>query len=676
MAIFDTASYKERFDSRHNGTTQEDIEEMLQVIGVSSIDELIEQTIPASIRLKKPLSLPNAKSEYDFAREFRTLANQNQVFRSYIGMGYSDTIVPPVILRNILENPAWYTAYTPYQAEIAQGRLEALINFQSMLIDLTGMEIANSSLLDESTAAAEAMSMFFSTRKGPKKNATKFFVDEDIFPQTLDVLKTRSIPIGVDLVFGKVADIDVTDAGLFGVIVQNPDNNGEIKDHSKLFNAAHENGVKCAVISDIMSMVLIKSPGEMGADVVVGNSQRFGVPMGYGGPHAAYFAAKEEFKRHIPGRIIGASVDTHGRSAYRMALQTREQHIRREKATSNICTAQVLLAVMAGMYAVYHGPSGLKKIAIRIHSLAQLVESGLGQLGFIQKNSNYFDSLKIQLPEGSSSEDLTNLAERAGINFRYFEDSDIGISISETDDISTIQNVLDVFSELVKKESLTISNLESQTELSPSLIRKSEFMTHPVFNSYQVEHEMLRYLKRLENKDLSLVHSMISLGSCTMKLNATSEMIPVSWPEWAGIHPYAPIYQTSGYQKMFVELENWLSVITGFAATSLQPNSGAQGEFSGLMVIRAYHEANGDHNRNVTLIPSSAHGTNPASAVMAGMKVIIVQCDEQGNIDIVDLRSKASDNKDNLSSNSVRYLPVFLLSTPKKYSVVYPNSAH
>jgi glycine dehydrogenase len=532
--------------------------------------------------------------------------------------------------------------------------LEALINFQTMLIDLTGMEIANSSLLDEATAAAEAMAMLFAVRKGEKKSSNVFFVDERIFPQTLDVLQTRATPIGIVLRPGNINDLDLTDKAIFGVIVQNPDSNGEVRDYTNLFAAAAEQQVRCAVIADIMSLIMVKSPGEMGADVVVGNTQRFGVPMGYGGPHAAFYATKEAFKRQIPGRIIGASLDTNGKNAYRMALQTREQHIRREKATSNICTAQVLLAVMAGMYTVYHGPSGLRKIAGRIHALAQFLSSGLKELGLVQLNTNYFDTIKVATPENKEVSDLESIAHAAKMNFRYFGRGHIGISISETDSIETIQEVLDVFAQWMEQD-VQLDKLNPQDDLDAHLVRVSDFLQHPVFNSYQSEHEMLRYMKRLENKDLSLTHSMISLGSCTMKLNATSEMIPVTWPELGGLHPFAPITQTKGYQVMFDELSSWLSEITGFAATSLQPNSGAQGEYAGLMVIRAYHEDRGEGHRNVTLIPSSAHGTNPASAVMAGTNVVIVACDDQGNIDLDDMRSKAEQYKDSLAALMVTY---------------------
>lgn len=645
----------ERFDTRHNGPDEQQIKEMLEVIKAASMEELIDQTIPRSIRLKNELNLPVAKTEYKFLHDFKKLAQRNKIYRSYIGTGYYNCVVPAVILRNILENPGWYTAYTPYQAEIAQGRLEALINFQTMIIDLTGMEIANASLLDEGTAAAEAMSMFAGSRKGARKTANKFFIDKNTFPQTISVIKARALPIGVELVVGDVNELDLTDPSIYGVLVQYPDNDGAVTDHSAFISAAKEQDVFVAVATDLMSLLLLKSPGEMGADVVVGTSQRFGVPMGYGGPHAAFFATKDAFKRQIPGRIIGASVDSQGNNGYRMALQTREQHIRREKATSNICTAQVLLAVMAGMYAVYHGPKGLKKIATRIHGLTQLLNKGLQSLGYEQMNSNFFDTLKVKV---SNSTELKALALEREMNFRYFGVGFVGISLDETTRIEDVQDLLNVFAKAAGKDLAFEVESESQNlSLSwpDALVRKTEYLQHPVFNIHHSEHEMLRYIKKLENKDLSLVHSMISLGSCTMKLNATTEMIPVTWPEFGNMHPFAPEDQAEGYHVLFEELSAWLCEITGFAAVSLQPNSGAQGEYAGLMVIRAYHESRGEGYRNVTLIPSSAHGTNPASAVLAGMKVVIVRCDEKGNIDVDDLRTKAEENKDNLSSLMVTY---------------------
>ncbi|MEJ2003839.1 MAG: aminomethyl-transferring glycine dehydrogenase, partial [Cyclobacteriaceae bacterium] len=644
----------QRFDSRHNGSSQDEIEGMLEYIGVSSIEELISQTIPGSIRVKGEMDLPEAKPEHVFLQDFKELAARNKVFKSYIGAGYFPTITPTVILRNILENPGWYTAYTPYQAEIAQGRLEALINFQTMISDLTGMEIANASLLDEGTAAGEAMSMFLGSRKGSKKKAMTLLVDEHMYPQTLDVLKTRAIPLEVELRITDIYKADLTDPDVFGVLLQYPNDKGEIRNPAKLIETARENDIFVGVAADLMSLVLLRTPGEMGADVVFGSSQRFGVPMGYGGPHAAFFATLESFKRHLPGRIIGASVDKHGNPGYRMALQTREQHIRREKATSNICTAQVLLAVMAGMYGVYHGPEGLQRIACRIHGLTRMLDDGLKKLGVNQKNENYFDTLYI---ESAGSENIRKKAEAKELNFRYFADGHIGISLHELATVTDIEEILAVFAEAAGAGTPDIRTGEDEIELNwpEDLRRINEFMTHPVFNSFRTEHEMLRYMKKLENKDLSLVHSMISLGSCTMKLNATTEMIPVTWPEFGSLHPFAPTEQAAGYSEMFDDLKAWLREITGFAGISLQPNSGAQGEYSGLMVIRAYHENRGESHRNVTLIPSSAHGTNPASAVMAGMKVVIVKCDERGNIDVEDLREKAQANSNELAALMVTY---------------------
>lgn len=641
------SSYREQFESRHIGPDAHQIQQMLERIKVSSVEELISQTIPANIRLKKDLALPPAESEFEFLKNFKKTVSKNKIFKSYIGTGYYNCITPGVILRNILENPGWYTAYTPYQAEIAQGRLEALINFQTMVIDLTGMEIANASLLDEGTAAAEAMHLFFASRKANKKDAVRFFVDVNTFPQTIDVLKTRSAPLGIDLVVGDVTKADLTDKGLFAIYLQTPNNNGEVIDYTNLIAAAHEHEVFVAAGSDLMSLLLTKSPGEMGADVVVGSSQRFGVPMGFGGPHAAFFATRDDFKRQMPGRIIGASIDAHGKPGYRMALQTREQHIRREKATSNICTAQVLLSVMAGMYAVYHGPDGLKKIALRIHGLARILEKALADAGVKQLNKSYFDTLKLQVADAKAIE---REATKREVNFRYFPDNTIGISLDETTTLADINTIIEIFGGKSKAAHSSVD-----VNWPDGLVRKSPYMTHPVFNSHHAEHEMLRYIKKLENKDLSMVHSMISLGSCTMKLNATAEMIPVTWPELGQIHPFAPASQTEGYRDMIVNLENWLKEITGFTGVSLQPNSGAQGEYAGLMVIRAYHQSRNEGHRNISLIPASAHGTNPASAVMAGMDVVVVKSDENGKIDVADLKAKAAQYKDTLSCLMVTY---------------------
>ncbi|MCA4894152.1 MAG: aminomethyl-transferring glycine dehydrogenase [Cytophagales bacterium] len=639
--------YSEKFESRHNAPNANQIAEMLKVVKAKSVDQVIDQTVPANIRLKKALNLPAAQSEFEFLNEFKKMVSKNKIYKSYIGTGYYNCITPGVILRNILENPGWYTAYTPYQAEIAQGRMEALINYQTMVIDLTGMEIANASLLDEATAAAEALHLLYASKKASKKDAHKFFVDEHTFPQVIDLLKTRANPIGVELIVGDLTKLDITEANLFGIYIQNPNNNGEVKDYTSMIESAHEKEVFVVMGADLMSLLLVKSPGEMGADVVVGCSQRFGVPMGFGGPHAAFFATKDEFKRQMPGRIIGISQDAQGNPGYRMALQTREQHIRREKATSNICTAQVLLSVMASMYAVYHGPEGLKKIAGRIHGLANVLESNLKAAGFKQVNAAYFDTLKIAVADKKAIE---REAIKHELNFRYFSDSHVGISLDETTSLKDLQTILKVFG-----VSSSTNGEKSTTNLPASLVRKSDFLTHPIFNSHHSEHEMLRYIKKLESKDLSMVHSMISLGSCTMKLNATTEMIPVTWPEMGQIHPFAPSDQTLGYSEMISNLEVWLKEITGFTGISLQPNSGAQGEYAGLMVIRAYHQNRGDHHRNIALIPSSAHGTNPASAVMAGMEVVVTKSDAEGKIDVADLKAKAEQYKNNLACLMVTY---------------------
>lgn len=638
----------EQFQSRHIGPDATQIADMLRTVKATSLEELIGQTVPQNIRLTKPLNLPPAKTEAQFLEHLKALAKENILCKSYIGMGYYNTHTPSVILRNILENPGWYTAYTPYQAEIAQGRLEALINYQTMVIDLTGLEIANASLLDEATAAAEAMHMLHASLKPAKKNANVFFVDERVFPQTLDVLLTRAEPLGIVIETGQVENLDVTRPELFGVLVQYPDGDGAIRDYSNFIAAAHEHNVYVAVAADLLALALLKSPGEMGADVAVGSTQRFGVPLGFGGPHSAYFATREEFKRQIPGRIIGASIDAQGKPGYRMALQTREQHIRREKATSNICTAQVLLAVMAGMYAVYHGPEGIKNIARRIHTLAQQLNSQLQKLGYRQLNQHFFDTLKIAVPDKAA---IRREAEKRLINLRYFADNHVGISLDETTTPEDLNDLLAIFG----ANAAVLENPPVQAAIPHNLVRTSSFLTHPVFNTHHSEHEMLRYIKKLENKDLSLVHSMIPLGSCTMKLNATTEMIPVTWAEFGNIHPFAPAYQTKGYQRLIAELESWLAEITGFTGVSLQPNSGAQGEYAGLMVIRAYHKHRGEGHRNVALIPASAHGTNPASAVMAGMQVVIVQSDEQGKIDVNDLRSKAQTYQKNLACLMVTY---------------------
>lgn len=644
------------FAERHIGPHDDQISQMLEYIKADSIDQLINQTIPENIQSDKELDIPSAMTEEEFLAYFRGVMSKNEVYKNFIGMGYYGSITPKVILRNILENPGWYTAYTPYQAEIAQGRLEALINFQTMVIELTGMEVANASLLDEGTAAAEAITMLYGKKARSKNDANVFFIDKNVFPQTLDVVVTRASAVGIEIVIGDIDLIDLTNEHIYGVMVQYPDSNGQINDHSSFVESAHEQDISVVFIADLMSLMLLKSPGSMGADVVVGTTQRFGIPMGFGGPHAAYFATKDAFKRVLPGRIIGVSKDAHGNMAYRMALQTREQHIKREKATSNICTAQVLLAVMAGMYGVYHGKKGLTRIAQRIAAIAQTIDNILSGMGFTQVNKAYFDSLKVGVGDTVK---FRLIAESKRVNFRYFDNDYVGISIDETTTFSDIQTILGIFKEYsgVSESDDNWTNVGYNVTLSipDNLLRTDDFLDHDVFKKYHCEHEMLRYLKKLENKDLSLTHSMISLGSCTMKLNATTEMIPVTWPELGQMHPFVPVYQAEGYTIMFDHLKEWLSEITGFSAVSLQPNSGAQGEFAGLMVIKAYHDSRGDHHRNITLIPSSAHGTNPASAVMAGQKVIIVECDDKGNINIEDLRTKAQAYKDSLAALMVTY---------------------
>ncbi len=649
--------HKEAFVNRHIGPDEEQINEMLQTIGSDSLDSLIDETVPANIRLKKKLNLPEPLSEKDYLKQIKATASKNILFRSFIGMGYYDTLTPNVILRNVLENPGWYTSYTPYQAEIAQGRLEALINYQTMVCDLTGMEISNASLLDEATAAAEAMSLMYSVRKGKKKKQSfKFFVSSHCFPQTIAVLKNRAEPLGVELIIDDPALIDLSDPGLFGVLLQYPDMDGAIRDYSTLIQSAHENDIKVAVAADLLSLAILRSPGDIEADIVVGSSQRFGIPMGYGGPHAGYFATREEFKRQIPGRIIGVTQDAEGNPAYRMALQTREQHIRREKATSNICTAQVLLAVIAGFYGVYHGPDGLRQIASRIHGLARLTEIGLSGSGFKVKHQNYFDTLSIPL-DPDMIEKVRIEALKQEVNLHYNHDS-VFISFDEAKDLDDVELILDIFSAASGKTqdfNVETASENISVDLPDTITRNTPFMEHPVFNTFHSEHEMLRYLKALENKDLDLTHSMVSLGSCTMKLNATTEMIPITWPEFSNIHPFAPADQVHGYRQLFDELENWLAEITGYSAVSLQPNSGAQGEYTGLMVIRAYHRDHGNSNRNICIVPSSAHGTNPASAVMAGMDVVVTKCDEHGNIDPADLREKAEEYQDRLAALMVTY---------------------
>ncbi|GGE61017.1 aminomethyl-transferring glycine dehydrogenase [Pedobacter psychrotolerans] len=642
--------YKEDFQNRHIAPNEADTAEMLQTIGVNSIDELIEQTVPATIRLKQPLNLPAAKSETEYLGALKQTSLLNKVFKSFIGQGYYDTITPGVILRNVFENPGWYTQYTPYQAEIAQGRLQALLNFQTMVIDLTGMEIANASLLDEGTAAAEAMFMQYSTRKNLA--AKKFFVSELLFAQTIDILKTRANPYGIELVIGSHLDFVATE-DFFGAIVQYPAGNGDVFDYKDFASDLHNQNIKLTVAADILSLTLLTPPGEWGADIVVGTTQRFGIPMGFGGPHAAFFATKEEYKRSIPGRIIGVTIDSHGDYALRMALQTREQHIRRDKATSNICTAQALLAIMAGFYAAYHGPKGLKAIAERTHGLAISLASTLKNLGFEQLNAVYFDTIRFDLGDLKGSIQSGCIDNEINLNY----DGNIAtISVDETTTFADVALIAKIFAKVKAVAADQVEVVDNVETVIPSALqRTSSYLTHPIFNSHHSEHEMLRYIKSLEAKDLSLCHSMIALGSCTMKLNATAEMIPVTWSHFGRVHPFAPADQVLGYYSVFNELDKWLSEITGFAAMSLQPNAGAQGEYAGLMVIRAYHHDRGDFHRNVALIPASAHGTNPASAAMADMKIVVVKSLENGNIDVEDLKAKAELHKENLSCLMVTY---------------------
>lgn len=645
--------FQEKFENRHNGPSPVEANEMLAKLGVASIDQLIDQTVPSQIRAPKPLNLPKALSEVAYLKRIAEIAEKNKVFKSFIGQGYYDVILPGVIQRNVFENPGWYTQYTPYQAEIAQGRLQALLNFQTVISDFTGLEIANASLLDEATAAAEAMFMLYSARKN--KDANVFLVSENVYAQTIDVLKTRALSFGIELKIAVIEQAELTD-DVFAALVQYPAADGSVVDYKVFTEAAHAKNITICAAADLMSLALLTPPGEWGADVVVGNSQRFGVPMGFGGPHAAFFATRDSFKRNIPGRIIGVTSDANGKYALRMALQTREQHIRRDKASSNICTAQALLAIMASFYAVYHGPQGIKNIASRIHALANLLDQALQSLGYAQLNQAYFDTLRIDL--GAHTGALKSEALNNELNF-YYNGSHVSIAIDETTTYEDIKTIVKVFAKIQGKTVNDVDFDACEENLSSSiptaLVRTSAYLTHPNFNSYHSEHEMLRYIKSLEAKDLSLCHSMIPLGSCTMKLNATAEMTPVTWARFGGLHPFAPTDQTSGYMQMIGELNDWLSEITGFAKMSFQPNSGAQGEYTGLMVIRAYHESRGEHGRNICLIPASAHGTNPASASMAGLKVVVVKCDELGNIDMPDLKAKAEEHAAQLNSLMVTY---------------------
>ncbi|WP_055434975.1 aminomethyl-transferring glycine dehydrogenase [Lacinutrix algicola] len=640
------------FALRHIGPRENDQKLMLDAIGVDSMEQLIYETIPDDIRLQTDLNLDVAMSEFEYSSHINELSKLNSIYKTYIGLGYHPTILPAVIQRNILENPGWYTAYTPYQAEIAQGRLEALLNFQTMVTDLTGMELANASLLDESTAAAEAMSLLFAVRERAQKKAgvNKFFVSETILPQTLSLLQTRSTPIDVELVIGNENEFDFS-SDFFGAILQYPGKNGQVSDIKTFIEKAKAADIKVAVAADILSLVKLEAPGKFGADVVVGTTQRFGIPLGYGGPHAAYFATKETYKRDIPGRIIGVSKDKNGNRALRMALQTREQHIKRDRATSNICTAQVLLAVMAGMYAVYHGPKGLDFIASQVHNTASALANALTKLGVEQTNTSFFDTIQLK----ANASVVKPLAEKSNVNFYYPNEDTVTIAVNETTRLVDLNEIISIFAEALGKETFTIDSILEVNNIQETLQRKTDFLTLDVFNTHHSETELMRYIKTLERKDLSLNHSMISLGSCTMKLNAAAEMLPLSNPNWGNIHPFVPIEQANGYLTVLKELEDQLTEITGFSGTSLQPNSGAQGEYAGLMVIKAYHESREDHHRNICLIPSSAHGTNPASAVMAGMKVVVTKATAEGNIDVDDLRQKAELHKDNLAALMVTY---------------------
>jgi len=642
------------FVRRHLGSSQGEVRQMLDALGLGSVEELVRETVPESIRRTAPLALAGLPGrelgEAELLESLHEMVKRNRIFRSFLGLGYSGTLVPGVIQRNILENPGWYTQYTPYQAEISQGRLEALLNFQTLVEDLTGLPIANASLLDEGTAAAEAMHLCHALSDDDKRNA--FFVAQDCHPQTIAVVQTRAGAVGIEVRVGDPAAVDFSAGDLFGVLLQYPATDGRIVDYGPLVEQAHAADVLVVVAADLLALTLLRAPGDFGADVAVGSAQRFGVPMGFGGPHAAFLATRDEYKRQLPGRVIGVSKDRHGRTAYRMAMQTREQHIRREKATSNICTAQVLLAIMAGMYAVYHGPKGLRAIAHRVHALAATLAEGLRRLGLDVPTGPFFDTVKVDLGARSADEVLAAAREK-GINLRRLGDHAVGVSLDETVTAAEVDELLAIFG----TPNFKAADLAETIDLSLPAphARTSEYLTHPVFNSFHTEHEMLRYIKRLEARDLSMATSMISLGSCTMKLNATSEMVPVTWPEIGALHPFAPPDQTAGYQELFRTLEAWLCEITGFAACSLQPNAGSQGEYSGLMVIRAYHHARGDAHRDVCLIPVSAHGTNPASAVMAGLKVVVVACDEGGNVDLGDLKAKAEQHRDKLAALMVTY---------------------
>jgi glycine cleavage system P protein (glycine dehydrogenase) len=641
--------HPDRFVDRHLGPDSRDMEEMLAALGVRNLDELIDRTVPASIRLQRALDLPAGRSEFGLLRELSAIAAKNQVFRSYIGMGYSDTVTPPVILRNILENPGWYTQYTPYQPEISQGRLEALLNYQTMVEDLTGLPVANASLLDEATAAAEAMTMFHNVASA---RGSAFFVAQDCHPQTIEVVRTRAAPFGIQVIVGDPASFDPARAQIFGALLQYPATDGAVRDPRPFIEKAHAAGALVVVAADILSLCLLASPGELGADCAVGSTQRFGVPLGYGGPHAAYFATRQDYVRHMPGRIIGVSIDAQGNRALRMALQTREQHIRREKATSNICTAQALLAIISAMYAVYHGPRGLKAIAQHVHALSAQLARGLAALGFKLRHEEFFDTLAVKV-EAAQVGEIFTAAEARRMNFRKLDERTVGISLDET---VTPEDLRDILAAFAGARPLPETAADAEAVALPrALLRQSGYLSHPVFNTHHSETEMLRYLRLLESRDLSLTRSMIPLGSCTMKLNATAEMLPITWPQFSRMHPFAPRAQAAGYAQIFQELEAMLAEITGFSGVSLQPNSGAQGEYAGLQVIKAWHESRGEGHRNVCLIPQSAHGTNPASAAMVNYRIVVVKTDESGNVDVADLERKAAENAKNLAALMITY---------------------
>jgi len=646
----------DQFIYRHIGPRTHEIDQMLETVGSRTMEDFISSVVPESIRLREPLNLPPSMTEHEYATHLRQIGSKNKSFRSLIGMGYYGTVMPAVIKRNILENASWYTSYTPYQAEISQGRLEALLNFQTMVAELTAMPLANASLLDEATAAAEAMIMMFNTRSRDliKREADLLWVDENIFPQTLEVIRTRALPLGIRIEVCKVNQTRLHDK-VFGIIVQYPAGDGKAILYKKTAERIHELGGLFTAVSDLLSLVLLTPPGEWGADIVVGSTQRFGIPMGYGGPHAAFFATREELKRSVPGRIIGISIDIHGNKALRMALQTREQHIKREKATSNICTAQALLATMAGMYAVYHGPDGLLEIAGKIHRSAHTIERELDRYGFIQENKDYFDTLRIVLPETVTLDHFRQIALRHEFNFRYYDDETIGLSTDELTDLEEVNRIMAVFAEAAAKKMVPVTKLSDSAGFDPLFARSTNFLGESCFNRYQSETEMMRYIKRLENRDISLTHSMIPLGSCTMKLNPANSMFALSWDEFANIHPFVPLDQAGGYSQLISELTTALCEVTGFSAVSFQPNSGASGEYAGLLVINRYHRERGEGNRKVVLIPASAHGTNPASAVMAGGQVVVVKCDECGNVDLEDLRAKAAEHAQNLSAFMITY---------------------